>query len=108
MGFIDVKDEMSFGKKLSDVKEAVKSTIGSLGWKIKNESGNTIECSKGMGLLSFGSNIFISLKSIGNKTSVEIHSKDKMPLGGSGGGYIQSKLNIKKFFDKLSQRVAAL
>lgn len=108
MGFVDVKDEMSFGKKLSDVKEAVKSTISSLGWKIKDEKGNTIECSKGFNLMSVGSNIMISLKAEGNKTKVEIHSQDKAGVLGSLGGNLQSKQNIKKFFDELSKRVSAL
>lgn len=108
MGFVDVKDEMTFGKKLPDVKEAVKSTISSLGWKVKSERGNTIECSKGFNLMSVGSNIVISLKSAGNKTKVEIHSRDKAGALGSLGGNLQSKQNIKKFFDKLSQRVSAL
>ena len=108
MGLVDLNDEMTFGKKISDVKEAVKSTINSLGWKIKDESGNTIECSKGFNLLSVGSNLLISIKSVGNKTNVEIHSKDKLGIAGSLGGNLNSRRNIKQFFDKLTQKVAAL
>lgn len=107
-GFVDVENEMTFGKKISDIREAVKSTINSLGWKIKDESGDAIGCSTGMSLMSFGSNVFITLKSAGGKTIVEIHSKDKLGAMGSLGGNLQSKSNIKKFFNELSKRVAVL
>ena len=108
MGLIDVKDEMTFGKKLSEVKEAVRSTISSLGWKLKDESGNTFECSNGVSIMSLGSYIMISLKNVGGKTNVEIHSRDKTGGLMMVGGNLKSKRNIKQFFDKLTQKVAAL
>lgn len=108
MGFVDVKDEMVFGKKLADVKEAAKSAIQKLGWKVTNESGSTIECRSGMSLMSMGSNITISLSNVGGKTKVEMHSKDKLGVVGSVGGNIQSKKNIGKLFNELSTRLANL
>ena len=108
MGLVDVKDEMVFGKKLSDVKEALKSAIQNLNWKITNESGNMIECRKGMNILSVGANITITLSNIGGKTKVAVLSKDRLGVVGSLGGNIQSKKNIAKLFDELSKRLANL
>ncbi|GEM_PF-6285305 len=107
MGFVDAKNEMTFGKKISDVKGAVKSTISHFGWKIIDEKGNTLECSRPTGLI-IGSNIMISLKSVGNKTNVEINVRSKLGALGMLGGNLQSRLYVKQFFDELSKRVAAL
>ena len=108
MGFVDVKDEMVFAKNLADVRDAVKATLQKFGWKIKNESSNTIECGTGMSLLSLGSNLTITLSNAGGKTKVEMHSKDKMGVVGSVGGNMQSKRNISKLFSELSKRLANL
>lgn len=109
MGFVDVKDEMVFAKSLADVKDAVKATLQKFGWKIKSESGNTIECGTGMSLLSvLGSNLTITLSNAGGKTRVEMHSKDKLGVAGSVGGNLQSRRNISKLFGELGKRVANL
>jgi len=108
MAFGKSEDEMVFGKNLSDVKSASKAAITKLGWKIKNERGNTLECSKGLNLLSVGANIIISFSNAGGKTKISISSKDKLGMLGSVGGHIQQKKNVKKFFDEVTKRLATL